>query len=43
VFFIHLRDSLDSLDVNRLNRLSEADDAVPLPETISAPPTGTHS
>jgi hypothetical protein len=26
-----------------LNRLSEADDAVPLPETISAPPTGTHS
>jgi hydrogenase-4 component E len=43
VFFIQLRDSLDSLDVNRLNRLSEADDAVPLPETISAPPTGTHS
>jgi hydrogenase-4 component E len=43
VFFIHLRDSLESLDVNRLNRLSEADDAVPLHETNSVPPTGTHS
>ncbi|EQD33792.1 hydrogenase, membrane subunit, partial [mine drainage metagenome] len=26
VFFLHLRDSIDSLDVDRLNRLREADE-----------------
>ncbi len=29
VFFFHLRDSFDSLDVSHLNRLTEANDAVP--------------
>ncbi len=32
VFFFHLRDSFDSLDVSHLNRLSETDEAMPLPE-----------
>ena len=32
VFFFHLRDSFDSLDVSHLNGLSETDEAMPLPE-----------
>jgi len=38
VFFIHLRDSFDSLDVVRLNRLSESDAAMPSHEAADAPP-----
>jgi hydrogenase-4 component E len=38
VFFIHLRDSFDSLDVVRLNRLSETDEPMPLREAAGAPP-----
>jgi len=36
VFFFHLRDSFDSLDVSHLNRLSEADETMPLPEATEA-------
>lgn len=36
VFFFHLRDSFDSLDVSHLNRLSEADATMPLPEPAEA-------
>lgn len=43
VFFFHLRDSFDSLDVDRLNRLSEAAEPVPLPEMASQPPPGARS
>jgi len=32
VFFFHLRDSFDSLDVSHLNRLSETNDSLPLQE-----------
>jgi hydrogenase-4 component E len=42
VFFIHLRDSFDSLDVVGLNRLSEADEPMPLHESAGAPPPGRH-
>jgi hydrogenase-4 component E len=38
VFFIHLRDSFDSLDVVRLNRLSEANEPMPLHESAGVPP-----
>ena len=40
VFFIHLRDSFDSLDVNRLNRLSESGDAPPAAAPDAAAPGG---
>lgn len=35
VFFFHLRDSFDSLDVSHLNRLSESNETMPLAETVS--------
>ena len=38
VFFFHLRDSFGSLNVVRFNRLSEANEPMPLPE----PPAGEH-
>lgn len=34
VFFFHLRDSFDSLDVSHLNRLSESNEIMPLAETV---------
>jgi hypothetical protein len=34
MFFFHLRDSFDSLDVSHLNRLSEANE--PMPEAAEA-------
>lgn len=34
VFFFHLRDSFDSLDVSHLNRLSESNETMPLAETV---------
>ena len=40
VFFIHLRDSFDSLDVNRLTRLSESGDAPPAAAPDAAAPGG---
>ncbi|HEX4944494.1 MAG TPA: formate hydrogenlyase [Usitatibacteraceae bacterium] len=42
VFFIHLRDSFDSLDVNRLNRLSESGDAPPA-EAAAGRAAGGHA
>ncbi|GAB1233025.1 formate hydrogenlyase [Ferrigenium sp. UT5] len=38
VFFFHLRDSFDSLDVSHLNRLSEADE--PMPDTAATEAPG---
>lgn len=38
VFFFHLRDSFGSLDVVRFNRLSEANEPMPLQEAAGAPP-----
>jgi len=35
VFFFHLRDSFDSLDVSHLNRLTEANEPVPLQESAA--------
>ncbi|OIR03087.1 hydrogenase-4 component E [mine drainage metagenome] len=43
VFFFHLRDSFGSLDVGRFNRLSEANEPMPLPEAAGAPPPEDHS
>lgn len=40
VFFIHLRDSFDSLDVVRLNRLSETNEPMPVRDTAGADPPG---
>jgi len=40
VFFIQLRDSFDSLDVVRLNRLSESDAPMPSHDEAGAPPPG---
>lgn len=37
VFFFHLRESFDSLDVSHLNRLSESSESMPLPEAPAAP------
>lgn len=42
VFFFHLRDSLGSLDVVRFNRLSEAKDPAPLPDSTYASTLGEH-
>lgn len=42
VFFIHLRDSFDSLDVNRLNRLSESGEA-PTAEAPDVSVPGRHA
>ena len=43
VFFFHLRDSFGSLDVGRFNRLSEANEPMPLPEAAGAPPPEARS
>ncbi len=43
VFFFHLRDSFDSLDVRQLNRLSEANESMPLPEATVASHSGEKS
>ncbi|MHB8354461.1 MAG: formate hydrogenlyase [Burkholderiales bacterium] len=39
VFFFHLRDSFGSLDVIRFNRLSEANQPMPLQDAAGAPPS----
>ncbi|MGZ5113229.1 MAG: hypothetical protein ACXWHC_13315, partial [Usitatibacter sp.] len=41
VFFVHLRDSFDSLDVVRFNRLSEANDPVAAREAAGPAPPGS--
>jgi hydrogenase-4 component E len=41
VFFFHLRDSFGSLDVGQFNRLSEANEQMPLPEAADAPALGS--
>ncbi|BCB27312.1 hypothetical protein SKTS_21980 [Sulfurimicrobium lacus] len=43
VFFFHLRDSFDSLDVSHLNLLSEANEPAPLAETAVATTPGEHT
>ena len=43
VFFFHLRDSFGSLDVGQFNRLSEANEPMPLPEAAGALPPEDHS
>jgi len=43
VFFFHLRDSFDSLDVGHLNLLSEANEPAPLAETPAASTQGEHA
>ncbi|MFN7086852.1 MAG: formate hydrogenlyase [Burkholderiales bacterium] len=43
VFFFHLRDSFGSLNVGEFNRLSEANQPMPLPETASTPAPEEHT
>lgn len=43
VFFFHLRDSFGSLDVGRFNRLSEANDPMPLRDGAGEPSPGDPS
>src|SRR5450759_1847816 len=43
VFFFHLRDSFGSLDVVRYNRLSEANQPMPLRDAADEPSPGDHS
>ena len=43
VFFFHLRDSFGSLNVGEFNRLSEANQPMPLQETAGAPSPGGHA
>lgn len=43
VFFFHLRDSFGSLNVGQFNRLSEANQPMPLQETGGTPPPRGHA
>jgi hydrogenase-4 component E len=43
VFFFHLRDSFGSLNVGQFNRLSEANQPMPLQEAAGTPPPGGHA
>jgi hydrogenase-4 component E len=43
VFFFHLRDSFGSLNVGEYNRLSEANQPMPLPEAAGSPSPADHS
>jgi hydrogenase-4 component E len=43
VFFFHLRDSFGSLNVGQFNRLSEANQPMPLREAAGGPPEGDPS
>ncbi len=42
VFFFHLRDSFDSLDISHLNRLSETNESMPLQEAAEAETESAH-
>ena len=43
VFFFHLRDSFGSLNVGQFNRLSEANQPMPLRDAAAEPAPGEHS